>query len=137
VVWRKIIDVQNYPEWQSSVKKVTVKDGQAVIQGKTLQFFMTDYDNAIFHEAEITKLEVDKIFAFKRKGSRVSPLLEEYLTTYSLKRLLDGTTEVSVTISYNSRGFITKIYNQIFLRGNLGSEADRNLIMLKDSIEKM
>lgn len=137
VVWRKLIDVENYPSWQLSVRKVVFTDGLVVKEGDILHFYMTDYDSTIYHEAKITKIEDDKSFTYKRIGKHVSPLLKEYQTSYSLKRLLDGTTEISVTVSYQSIGFITKIYNQIFLRGNLGSHTERNLAMLKSSIENM
>ena len=137
VVWRKLTDVQNYPTWQSSVTKVVLKDGSSLKAGNTLQFFMSEYEAGIFHEVLITKIEDDKTLAFARKGNRGSPLLKEYQTSYSLKRLLDGTTEISVSISYRSMGFITKIYNQMFLRGKIGSRAEKDLDMLKDSIEKM
>ncbi len=137
VVWRKIIDIENYPTWQSSVKMVVLKNGSYLSEGKILRFYMADYDTAIFHEAEITKYEDDKTFTYARTGANKSPLLKEYQTSYSLKRLLDGTTEISVTVSYRTIGFITKIYNQIFLRGKLGAHSERNLALLKDSIEKM
>jgi uncharacterized membrane protein len=137
VVWRKLMDIENYPTWQPRVKKVDLNEGSIPAQGKTLQFYLTEYDSTIFHEAEITKLEDDNTFAFSRKGRYASPLLNGYNTTYSLKGLLDGTTEISVSISYNTVGFITKIYNQIYLRGKLGSQVERNLNMLKSSIEKM
>lgn len=137
VVWRRLTDVQNYPTWQLAVKKVILKDGRNLREGNTLQFYMAEYDTSIFHEAEVTKIEDDKTFAFARKGNLASPLLKEYQTSYTLKRLLDGTTEISVTISYRSTGFITKIYNKILLRGRLGSDAEQNLTMLKNSIEKM
>ena len=137
VVWRKLIDVENYPSWQLSVRKVVITDGSGSREGDILHIYMTDYDSTVYHEAKITKVEDDKSFTFSRTGKHVSPLLKEYQTSYSLKRLLDGTTEISVTISYQNRGFITKIYNQLFLRGNIGSDAERNLTMLKSSIEGM
>jgi len=137
VVWRKLIDVENYPTWQTSVKTVVLNNGLSPSEGDILHFYMADYDTATFHEAEITKLEDDKTFTYIRTGAHESPLLKEYQTSYNLKRLLDGTTEISVTISYSTIGFITKIYNQIYLRGKIGSRADRNLAMLRDSIEKM
>ena len=96
-----------------------------------------NYDSTIYHEAEITKVEDDKSLTFARIGKHANPLLKEYQTSYNLKRLLDGTTEISVTISYSTVGFITKIFNQIYLRGRLGSRSERNLAMLRDSIEKM
>jgi uncharacterized protein YndB with AHSA1/START domain len=137
VVWRQLTDVENYPVWQLSVRRVVLKDGLTPGEGNIIQFYMTDYDSTIYHEAEITKVEDDKSFTFARTRSTISPLLKEYQTSYSLKRLLDGTTEISVTTSYNTVGFITKIYNQIYLRGKLGSRAERNLTMLRNSIEKM
>jgi uncharacterized membrane protein len=137
VVWRKLTDVENYPTWQSSVKTVVLINGLSPSVGNILHFYMADYDTAIFHEVEITQLEDDKTFTYTRTGAHESPLLKEYQTSYSLKRLLDGTTEISVTISYNTIGFITKIYNQIYLRGKLGARSEGNLSMLKASIEKM
>ena len=137
VVWRQLKDVENYPKWQLSVKTVTLKDGQSPGEGSIIHFYMSDYDSTIYHEAEITKVEDDKSLTFVRIGKHVNPLLKEYQTSYSLKRLLDGTTEISVAISYRTVGFITKIYNQIYLRGKLGSRAERNLSMLKASIENM
>ena len=137
VVWRQVTDVESFPVWQLSVRKVILKDGRTPGEGNILQFYMTDYDTAIYHEAEIIKVEDDKSFTFARTSSTVTPLLRDYQTSYSLKRLLDGTTEISVTTSYRTVGFISKIYNQIYLRGKLGSRAERNLAMLRDSIEKM
>jgi len=137
MVWRKVVDVENYQTWQSSVKKVELLSGLKPGEGKNLRFYMTDYDSSVFHEVEILKYENDKTFTFARTGKNVIPFLKEYQTSYSLKRLLDGTTEISVTVSYQTIGIITKIYNQIFLRGKLGSRYTQNLAMLKSSIEKM
>ena len=36
VVWRKIVDVKNYPTWQSSVKKVELQSGLSPAEGKYL-----------------------------------------------------------------------------------------------------
>ncbi len=137
MVWRKVVDVENYQTWQSSVKKVELKSGLTPGEGKNLRFYMTNYDSSVFHEVEILKYENDKTFTFARTGKNVIPFLKGYQTSYSLKRLLDGTTEISVTVSYQTIGILTKIYNQIFLRGKLGSQYSRNLAMLKSSIEEM
>ena len=137
VVWRILIDVENYPTWQPSVKKVESYGSKMLNAGAIMRFYMADYDSAIYHEAEVTKFENDKTFTFVRIGKNVSPFLKEYQTSYSLKRLLDGTTEISVTVSYQTIGIIAKIYNQIFLRGKLGSRSARNLATLKSSIEQL
>ena len=137
MVWRKIVDFENYQTWQSSVKKVELQSGLTPGEGKNLRFYMVNYDSSVYHEEEIIKYENDKTFTFARTGKNVVPFLKEYQTSYSLKRLLDGTTEISVTVSYQTVGIITKISNQIFSRGKLGSQYSRNLDTLKSSIEKM
>jgi len=137
VVWRQLTDVENYPTWQSSVRKVVLVGGSRIAEEGILQFYMNAYDSTTYHEAKITKIEDDKTFSFARTGMNTSPLLKNYQTSYNLKRLLDGTTEISVTISYRTKGFITKIYNQLFLRGSIGSQAERDLTRLKSSIESM
>jgi uncharacterized membrane protein len=137
VVWRKLTDVENYPIWQSSVRKVVLKGGSRIAEEGILHFYMNDYDSTTYHAARITKVEDDKSLTFDRTGINAAPLLKDYQTSYNLKRLLDGTTEISVTISYRTTGFITKIYNQLFLRSSIGSQAERNLNSLKASIESM
>ena len=137
VVWRKIVDVENYPAWQPSVKKVEVNSDGILSEGKSLRFYMTNYDSSVYHEAIVTKFEGDKSFTFVRSGNTLSPFLKDFQTSYNLKGLLDGTTEISVTISYQSVGILTKIYNQIFLRGKFGSYSEQNLAMLRSSIEDM
>jgi uncharacterized membrane protein len=137
VVWRKLTDVENYPTWQTSVRKVVLKGGSRIAEEGILHFYMNYYDSTTYHETIITKVENDKSITFTRIGKNANPLLNNYQTSYDLKRLLDGTTEISVTISYRTNGFITKIYNQLFLRSNLSSQAERNLTMLKSSIESM
>lgn len=137
VVWRKVVDVENYPTWQSSVKKVELQDRLTLGEGNKLRFYMMTYDSSVYHEVEILKFEDDKTFAFERTGKNVVPFLKEYQTSYNLKKLLDGTTEISVTVSYQTIGIITKIYNQIILRGKLGSQYSENIALLKSSIEKM
>jgi uncharacterized membrane protein len=137
VVWRKLTDIENYPTWQLAVRSVILKDGSKLREGSILQFYMADYDPGMYHETVITKLEDGKLLTYARIGTHASPLLKEYQVSYSLKRLLDGTTEISVTISYHTYGFFTKIYNQLFLHSHLGSQAERNLVRLKSSIEKM
>lgn len=137
VVWRKLVDVENYPTWQPSVKKVQLKSGRTLGKDKSLRFFLTEYDSSVYHEAEVTTFEDDKALTYTLTGNNTSTFLKDYQTSYSIKRLLDGTTEISVTVSYQTIGMITKIYNQIFLRGKLGSRSERNLAMLKTSMENM
>lgn len=137
VVWRKLVDVDNYSSWQFSVKKAEVINGSVLGKDKILRFYMTDYDSTIYHEAQITQYEDDKTLTFMRTGDNISPFLRDYQTSYNLKRLMDGTTEISVTVSYKTMGFITKIYNQVYLRHKLGSRSEQNLALLKNSIEKM
>jgi hypothetical protein len=137
VVWRNLVDVDNYPAWQFSLKKAVIINGSTLDKDKHIRFYMTDYDSTMYHESQITNYEEDKTFTLTRTGNNISPFLKDYQTSYSLKRLLDGTTEISITVSYKTIGIITQIYNQIYLRSNLGSLSEQNLTMLKNSIEGM
>lgn len=137
VVWRKLVDVENYPTWQPSVRSVVLSNSQNLKEGSILHFYMVKYDSTTYHEEKIINLQDDNALTCVRTGRNASPVLKDYQTNYSLKRLLDGTTEISVTISYNTRGFITKMYNQIYLRGAIGSTTENNLVRLRDSIERM
>jgi len=137
VVWRKLVDVENYPTWQPSVKRVDLISDGILTEGNNLRFYMANYDSSVYHEAKVTKFEGDKTFTFVQTGNTLSPFLKDFKTSYSLKGLLDGTTEISVTVSYQTVGIITKIYNQTFLRGKLGSNSEQNLAMLRSNIEDM
>ena len=108
VVWRNIVDVENYSAWQVGIKDVEIDDGNMPAVNKTLRFYLSDYDSSLFHEETISALENDRLITFLRKGINENPLLKEFQTSYSLKRLLDGTTEVSVAISYSTKSLTLK-----------------------------
>jgi len=137
VVWRHIIDVENYSAWQAGIKGVEIENGNIPAVNKTLRFYLSDYDSSLFHEETITALENDRLITFLRKGINENPLLKEFQTSYTLKRLMDGTTEVSVAISYSTRSLMIKIYNQLYLRMALGNKLENNLIRLGNLCENI
>ena len=64
-----------------------------------------------------------------------NPLLTNFRRSYNLKRLKDGTTEISGTISYRCTGLTTKIYNQFYLRFHLTNQIEADLTTLAMLIE--
>ncbi len=135
VVWRHILDVENYPDWQVGTGNVEINKGKVLAVNKTLRFYLTDYDSLVFHEETITALENDRLITFLRRGINENPLLNEFQTSYTLKRLLDGTTEVSVSVSYYTSSLMAKIYNQLLLRMTLGNRYEENLVQLRNLCE--
>jgi hypothetical protein len=135
VVWRHLIDIDNYPAWQSEKRKVEINKGPQIWKGATLRYYLVAYDSTLFHEERVTALEQDNSITFLRSGINENPLFKDFKTSYTLKRLLDGTTEISVAVSYRTTSFITRIYNQLYLRTALGGLSIKNLAALRDLIE--
>ena len=80
-------------------------------------------------------MESDKKLILQRIGLNENPLLKNYQTSYNLKPLLDGTTEITIEISYQPASFVTRIYNQLLLKSSISNTCDKNLIALRDLIE--
>ena len=137
LIWRHIVDVENYSSWRLGVKNVEINKGKNLAVSKTLRFYLSDYDSSMFHEETIIALENDRLITFLRSGINENPLLKEFQSSYTLKRLLDGTTEVSVAVSYHTSSLMTKIYNQLYLRMALGDECEENLTQLRNLCENM
>ncbi len=135
VVWKHLIDIDNYPAWQSEIRKVEINKGPKIWKGATLRCYLVAYDSTIFHEERVTALERDNSITFLRSGINKNPLFKDFKTSYTLKRLLDGTTEISVVVSYRTTSFITRIYNQLYLRTMLAGSSYNNLAALRDLIE--
>ena len=137
VVWRHLIDIDNYPFWQSEIRKVEINKGPQIWKGATLRCYLVAYDSTLFHEERVTALEYDNSITFLRSGINENPLFKDFKTSYTLKRLLDGTTEISVTVSYRTTSFITRIFNQLYLRMVMGGLHEKNLAALRDLIESL
>ena len=112
VVWRHLLDHNNYQIWQKGVKRVVLNSGTELWEGAVLRFHYMDYEGNISHEERIAQLEPDNQIVFLREGLNENPLLKNFKTTYLIKRLQDGSTEITVSVSYSTSGFVTRIYNQ-------------------------
>ncbi len=135
VVWRQIVTIENYASWHTHLKKVMLNKGNQLWEGATVRFFLKDYESSIFHEEQVTVLEPDKKLTLQRTGLNENPLLRDYRTSYKLKPLLDGTTEITIEISYRPASFVTRIYNQFLLKSIIGNTCGNNLIALRDLME--
>lgn len=135
IVWRHLSDVKNQPEWCKNIRKVYVKSNSRVGVGNTLFMYMTSYNSAVYHEEKITEFYEGKSITFSRTGKNSNPLLTNFKRSYDLKRLKDGTTEISGTISYRCTGLTTKIYNRFYMRFNLTNQLEEDLTNLAKLIE--
>lgn len=135
VVWRQLISIENYAAWHNELKKVTLNKGEQLWEGATLRYFMKTYENGVFHEEQVVKIETDKSLTMERTGINENPLLNNYTTSYNLKPLLDGTTEITVEITYQPASFVTKIYSQLYLKGSIANICQKNLLALSELIE--
>lgn len=136
VVWRQLINTTNYISWQANLEKVLLNKGEQLWEGAKVRYFMKNYDVSIFHEEQVVLIESDKKLTFERTGLNENPLLRDYQTSFNLKPLLDGTTELTVEITYRPASFVTRIYNQLYLKETIGNTWKDNLIALREIIEK-
>jgi len=135
VVWRQLITIENYAIWQKNLDKVMLNKGEKLWTGATVRYYMKEYEALLFHEEQVTVLETDKKLTMDRVGLNENPLLKDFQTSYNLKRLLDGTTEITVEITYRPASFVTRIYNQLHLKARISNICEENLLALRDLIE--
>jgi len=135
VVWRHLLEYNSYQDWQKGVKKVVLNKGDELWEGATLRFYHIDQEREISHEERVVKIDANSQISFRRDGLNENPLLQDFQTTYLVKRLLDGTSELTIRISYHTSGFVTRIYNQLFLRANYSADCDKNLGALRKLID--
>jgi len=135
VVWRHLLEYNSYQVWQKGVKKVVLNKGGELWEGATLRFYHMDQEREISHEERVVKMDDNNQISFLQEGLNKNPLLHDFQTTYLVKRLLDGTSELTIRISYHTSGFVTRIYNQLFLRASFATDSDKNLNALRKLIE--
>ena len=82
---------------------------------------------------EIIELNSEKNLSFLRIMDNQSKHLSKHRFDFQLKPLLDGSTEVTLLLTYRVNSVITKIYNTLYLKSVL----ERKLINRLDSFKQI
>jgi uncharacterized protein YndB with AHSA1/START domain len=137
VVWRTLISSEKTPEWNRQISRVRNLTEKKYQNGTELVIYLRDADQEIEHRVKIVSFVPEKKLVFLDIPQKNKPLLRNFQREYQLKSLLDGSTELSVTIKYNAASFITRIFDRLYLRGSIMNMQRRELLELKRYIENL
>ena len=137
VVWQTLIDVERTPEWDPGVAKIRIANEANLKKGAEIDFYAGIALDEIVYKERIVTFVPDKHIVFRDVNYKNKPLQKNYIRDYSLKSLLDGSTELSVTVHYTSGSLITRILDRIYLRGQTMSRYRSQLSGLKKYIENL
>lgn len=135
VVWRTLIDVERTPDWDPGVEKIRIASGANLKKGAEIDFYAGNALEEIIYKERIVTFVPDRHIVFRDVNYKKKPLQKNYIRDYSLKSLLDGSTELSVTVHYTSGSLITRILDRIYLHGHTMSRYRGQLSGLKKYIE--
>jgi len=137
VVWRTLINQDKTPEWNNQISRIKIVNGKRYQKGTELIVFLQDGSQEVETRVEIISIVPEKKLVFLDIPGKKEPLLRSHQRAYQLKSLLDGSTELSVSISYKAAGFITRVFDRIYLRGFLMNAERSELLKLKRYIENL
>ena len=137
VVWRTLINDVKTPEWNAQVARINILGGSGYRDGAELNVFLRDAGKEVLTRAKIVSFVPEKKLVFLELPVSKKPLLRKQKRAYELKSLLDGSTELSVSISYETAGFITRVLDRLYLRGLLMNTHRMELRQLKRHIENL
>ena len=137
VVWQTLINVDRVPEWDPGVAMIRISNAKSLKKDAEIDYYSGgDIDEIIYKERIITFVP-DKRIVFRDINHKKIPLQKNFIRDYTLKALLDGSTELSVTVHYTCASYITRILDRIHLRGHTMAKQRRQLYGLKSYIENL
>jgi uncharacterized membrane protein len=137
VVWQVLTDPERMPVWQPGLTNVTVAGNVALSEGTILQVYSRRYDPGLYHKDKVIRLTPEKNLTLMRIKSEQNTMIRDYSQEYELKKLLDGTTEMTCRIFYRCPGFISRIYNRLYEQKVIENRSRDNIRRLKNYIEKI
>ena len=136
VVWQVLVDPDRMPVWQTALTKVRTKRRGPLEEGMVLQSYARWYDPGLYHEEKIVRLTPEKNLTLMRMDSDQNSILRDFSQIYELKRLLDGTTEVTFRVFYRCPGILSRIYNRLYHQKIIENRSRENIRRLKALIER-
>ena len=137
VVWQVLTDPDRMPRWQPDLIRVAAEPGGPPREGTILKVFSRSYDPGLYHQDKIIRLVPEKNLTLMRIRSEQNTVLRDFSRVYELKRLLDGTTEVTCRVFYRCPGFLSRVYNRLYQQRLLENRNRESIRRLKALIEKV
>ena len=137
VIWPVLADPERMPSWQTGMVRVTPEKRGGLEEGMILKCYTHRYDPGLFHEERVIRVNPEKNLTLMRVRSEQNTVLRDFSQIYELKRLLDGTTELTYRIYYRCPGFISRIYNRLYQEKYISTRGREDIRRLKALIEKI
>ena len=135
VVWRTMTNTERMPQWNEGLRRDEAR--RPLRKGSVIRCYRTSYGKGLFHEEKVDILNPESRISFIRVDKAPRPLLKNYFRYFELKKLRDGSTEVTYRLSYRSNSFLTRVFDKLYLSHALKSSSGRSLRNLKRIIEKV
>ena len=137
VVWQAMTNPDKIAEWNSDLSRVEMTgDGNLSVGTEYISYFRADR-NQVFSREKVTKFNADQQITLAAVTGTKKSLLTNFEKDYRFKSLLDGSTEIAVTISYRPAGYFARAVDKIYLLGRMNMRYNRQLLSLKRFIEKL
>ncbi len=137
IVWRTLIDIERVPEWDTAVAKIRISNGGVLNKNSEIDYYSGGEIDEIIYREKIIAFVPDKRIVYRDINHLKIPLQQNFIRDYTLKNLLDGSTELSVTVHYTCGSFVTRILDRLYLRGHTMTRHRRQISGLKSYIENL
>ncbi len=135
IVWRKLTDVANWPEWRGEVRGVDAGRAQPLQMNAAIICFSDQAGHSRFEE-RITSLVEGKKLELSRNLKPGQAVLQDYRTEFLLRPLRDGSTELNVICHYRSKTLFGKLFNLLRYGEQQHAQLRSDLNRLKDEVER-
>ena len=136
LVWQKICDVNKMSDWRTNIAGPKLLNTEPLEKNSIIQYYWQNSNKPIIQEEKVVEFKPEKILSLRLAGDPEKMLILNMVVSFEIKPLLDGTTELTSNISYKSKSFLTRIYNQVIMRRNLSRDNELTLKNLKHIIER-
>jgi uncharacterized membrane protein len=137
IVWRTLLNLEKMPQWNGDLNKSELEKGDLLKVGAVIKSYLNAKDDNLYYREEIIELISEKNLALLRIMDSQSNHLTKHRLDFQLKPLLDGSTEVTLLLSYRVNSVIMKIYNAFYLKRVLESKVTNRLDRFKQIIENV
>lgn len=136
-VWTVLTDFSGKPFWDEKIQSIEAGSESFLHEGSVLTIRYDSPDNNAFQKIRVSEWEDNKTFAFVPVPPLRLALLEDFRERFHLKRLVDGTTELTASCQYSPVTFAARIYSEVIFKSQMEDELENSAALLKKSSEKI
>ena len=137
VVWQAMINPDKIAVWNDDLSRVELSgEGQLSAGTEFISYIKADKDQVLSRE-KVLKIQTDQQFTLQAVPGTKKSLLGGLEKDYRFKSLLDGSTEIAVTISCQPAGYLARAVNRFYIQDKMAERYSRQLLSLKKYIEKL